>query len=66
MGANMNPQFQPGQMVRLARGLLNRGTGGDYKVVRQVPYDGIEPQYRIKSDREPHERIAKGCELEEA
>jgi hypothetical protein len=60
MGADMTPQFQIGQTVRLAPGLLNRGAAdGDYRIVRQLPDNGGEPQYCIKSDREPHERVVK-------
>ena len=56
----MTPQFQIGQTVRLARGLPNRGAAdGDYRIVRQLPDNGGEPQYCIKSDREPHERVVK-------
>jgi hypothetical protein len=38
--------------------------GGDYKVVRQLPVDGGEPQYRIKSVSEPYERVAKESDIE--
>jgi hypothetical protein len=60
----MTPQFQSGQTVRLARCLPNRGAvDGDYKIVRQLPDNGGEPQYRIKSDREPHDRVVKEGDL---
>ena len=60
----MPPQFQIGQTVRLARGLLYRNAAdGDYRIVRQLPDNGGEPQYRIKSDREPHERVVKEGDL---
>ena len=49
MGAEMTPQFQIGQTVRLVRGFPNRA-GGDYRIVRQLPDNGGEPQYCIKSD----------------
>ena len=56
----MPPQFQIGQTVRLARGLPYRNAAdGDYRIVRQLPDNGGEPQYCIKSDREPHERVVK-------
>jgi hypothetical protein len=33
-------------------------------VVRILPTDGDEQQYRIKSATEPHERVAKQSQLE--
>ena len=60
----MPPQFQIGQTVRLVRGLPYRNVAdGDYRIVRQLPDNGGEPQYRIKSDREPHERFVKEGDL---
>ena len=58
LAVEMIPQFQIGQTVRLVRGFPNRADG-DYRIVRQLPDNGGEPQYRIKSDREPHERVVK-------
>jgi hypothetical protein len=58
----MTPQFQIGQTVRLVRGFPNRADG-DYRIVRQLPDNGGEPQYCIKSDREPHERVVKEGDL---
>jgi hypothetical protein len=56
----MTPQFRSGQTVRLSRGLPYKSAAdGDYKIVRQLPDNGGEQQYRIKSVREPHERVAK-------
>jgi hypothetical protein len=52
-------------MVRLSRNLpAKTGAGGDYKIVRQLPDSGGELQYRIKSEREPHERVVKESDLE--
>src|SRR5215468_3546313 len=54
IGADMTHKFRSGQTVHLSRSLTTRSTpDGDYKVVRQLPVDGGEPQYRIKSEREP-------------
>lgn len=61
----MTHQFRSGQMVRLSRNLpAKTGAGGDYKIVRQLPDSGGELQYRIKSEREPHERVVKESDLE--
>jgi hypothetical protein len=64
-GADMTPQFRSGQTVRLSRGLPYKSAAdGDYKIVRQLPDNGGEQQYRIKSVREPHERVVKESDLE--
>jgi hypothetical protein len=61
----MTTQFRPGQTVRLSRGLaLKSAADGEYKIVRQLPENGAEQQYRIKSSREPHERVVKESDLE--
>jgi hypothetical protein len=54
-----------GQTVRLCGGLPYRSAAeGEYKIVRQLPDSGGELQYRIKSVREPHERVVKEGDLE--
>jgi hypothetical protein len=59
--------FRPGQTVRLARGFPHRSAAeGDYKIVCQLPDEGGELQYRVKSVREPHERVVKESELTKA
>ncbi|HVY56816.1 MAG TPA: hypothetical protein VHA77_03110 [Xanthobacteraceae bacterium] len=61
----MPDQFRSGQTVRLCRGIANRSAAaGEYKIVRQLPDVGGELQYRIKSVREPHERVVKESDLE--
>jgi len=63
----MTHQFQPGQTVRLCRSLSHRSAAeGDYKIIRWLPDTGGELQYRIKSVREPHERVVKESDLETA
>jgi hypothetical protein len=54
----MPDQFRPGQIVRLSRGSLSRlAAEGDYKIVKVLPRDSNETQYRIKNVREPFERV---------
>jgi len=54
-------------MVRLLRGFPHKSAAqGDYKIVSQLPDDGGELQYRVKSAREPHERVVKESELTKA
>jgi hypothetical protein len=62
----MTQRFRSGQAVRLRRGLLRSAANGDYKVVRPLPDGGGEMQYRIKSVREPHERVVNESDLEKA
>jgi hypothetical protein len=63
----MTHKFRSGQTIHLSRSMTSRSApGGDYKVVRQLPVDGGEPQYRIKSVREPYERVAKESDMERA
>jgi hypothetical protein len=67
IGGDMSHQFRSGQTVRLCRGLPYRSAAdGDYKIVRQLPDNGGEQQYRIKSMREPHDRVVKESDLEKA
>ena len=61
----MTHRFRTGQTVRLSRGLPGgSGANGDYKIIRPLPDNGVELQYRIKSVREPHERVVKESDLE--
>ena len=60
-------KFRIGDDVHIIAGLLGRGDAtGVYKVVRVLPTEGDEQQYRIKSASEPHERVAKASQLERA
>jgi hypothetical protein len=65
MHSDMTHRFHAGQFVRLRPSMLTRSAaGGDYEVLRELPESGGEVQYRIKSDREAHERIANESDLE--
>jgi hypothetical protein len=60
-------RYHVGQMVRLAGGFpLRNAVTGDYKVLSRLPSREGEFQYRIKSIREPYERVVKEGELERA
>ena len=59
----MSHQFRAGQTVRLVRSSLRKVADGEFKVVRPLPDDGGETQYRIKSVREPHDRVVKESDL---
>ncbi len=53
------PKFKIGQTVflRPSRGL--NVAGGAYIVTRQLPERGGEFEYRVKSVKEPHERVVQ-------
>ena len=40
------------------------GASGSYKIVKLLPTDGDEHQYRIKSPGEAFERVAKESQLD--
>ena len=58
----MPHKFKVGDIVAI-RPTFGRHEFGDvYEVVKQLP--GVnEPEYRIKSANEPHERVARESEL---
>ena len=58
-------KFSIGQTVYYTSGLIGRpGSNGSYRVVRLLPPDGDDFQYRIKSVGEAYERVAKESQLE--
>src|SRR5208283_1572152 len=53
-------RFQVGQTVFYTSSPISRpGASGTYKVVRLLPSDGEDYQYRIKNPGEAFERVAK-------
>lgn len=58
-------KFRVGQAVLFTSSPITRpGASGSYKVVRLLPSDGEDYQYRIKSSDEAFERVAKESQLE--
>lgn len=58
-------KFTIGQTVSYTPGMFGRSNGsGTYRIVRLLPYDGSEFQYRIKSIAEAYERVARESQLE--
>jgi hypothetical protein len=58
-------KFHVGQTVYFTAGPVNKGGGnGSYQVVRLLPTEGDEHQYRIKSQGEAFERVAKESQLD--
>jgi hypothetical protein len=58
-------RFEVGQTVFYTSSPISRpGASGSYKVVRLLPSDGDDYQYRIKNPGEAFERVAKESQLE--
>lgn len=58
-------KFMIGQTVRYTAGPFSRfGASGSFKIVKLLPPDGDEHQYRIKNSGEAFERVAKESQLD--
>lgn len=58
-------KYEVGQTVLFTPAMGGRtAAGGAYRVVRLLPPDGDDFQYRIKSITEVYERVAKESQLE--
>jgi hypothetical protein len=58
-------RYRVGQTVFYTSSPISRpGASGSYKVVRLLPSDGEDYQYRIKNPGEAFERVAKESQLE--
>ena len=65
--AFISHRFAIGNMVRLSRVTpLRNAVPGLYQILGQLPAREGKFQYRIKSEREPYQRIIKEDELEPA
>ncbi len=61
----MPSKFKTGQQVRFTSNTIGRpGTSGVYNVVKVLPNEHDEQLYRIRSNSEPHERVARESQLE--
>ena len=61
----MPHKFKIGDIVALMPAVNRNVPDGVYEVVKQLP--GVnEPEYRIKSASEPHQRVALESELTKA
>ena len=57
-------KLKPGRSVFLQPTIFNRDAPrGPLEVIKQLPERDGQFEYRIKSSREPHERVAKESEL---
>jgi hypothetical protein len=58
-------KFQPGDRVSFMSNTVGRpGSAEDYVIIRPLPLERGEQQYRIKSAGEQHERVATESQLE--
>ncbi|WP_211884222.1 hypothetical protein [Plastoroseomonas hellenica] len=56
--------FSVGQSVELVSGRLSGNIpGGSYVVLRQLPNDGQDREYRVKNARDGHERVVRESEV---
>jgi hypothetical protein len=56
-------KFHVGEIVNLRPVVSRNVPGGAYEVTKQLPHNGREFEYRIKSASEEHERVAGESEL---
>ena len=60
----MSHKFRVGESVYFtASNIARPGASGTYEVIRLLPTDGDDCQYRIKSTTEAFERVAKESQL---
>jgi hypothetical protein len=59
-------KFQIGESVNLMPAIGRNVPGGTYQVTKQLPHNGREFEYHIKSAQEEHQRVARESELTKA
>ena len=56
--------YEIGQSIELVAGILTPpGVTGHYTVVRQLPNDSSDREYRVKSERDGHERVVRESQM---
>lgn len=57
-------RYKVGSVVRFTpSGLDKQAPAGSYQIVRQLPPDGSDNQYRVKSSSDGHERVVRESQL---
>ena len=56
-------KFRVGETVTLIRSISRNVAGGIYQVTKQLPHNGLDFEYHIKSANEEHQRVAGEREL---
>ena len=59
-------KFLMGEIVYVRPAITRNVPGGAYVVTKQLPHNGREFEYRIKSANEKHERVVRESELTKA
>ena len=59
-------KFHIGETVMVKPAFSRNLPGGAHEVTKQLPHNGREFEYRIKSANEDHERVARESELTKA
>jgi hypothetical protein len=59
-------KFHVGDTVMLKPSISRNVPGGVYEVIKQLPHNGREYEYHIKSANEEHQRIAGEGEMTKA
>ena len=62
----MPHKFHVGESVIVRPAISRNVPGRVYEVTKQLPHDGGEFEYRIKSPNEQHERVVRENELSRA
>ena len=61
----LNHKFVVGELVRFTASNVSRpAASGCFEVIRQLPSDGGERQYRIRNTAEAFERVARESQLD--
>ncbi|WP_043834388.1 hypothetical protein [Muricoccus aerilatus] len=56
--------YEIGQSVELVAGVLTPpGMTGQYVITRLLPNDASDREYRVKSERDGHERVVRESQL---
>jgi hypothetical protein len=56
-------KFRVGQLVQLIPSISRNVSGGTYEVIKKLPENRGEFEYRIKSMNERYERVVRESEL---
>jgi hypothetical protein len=64
--AMLSHKFHVGESVTFIPSISRNVSGGIYQVTKQLPHNGHEFEYHIKSANEQHERVARESELTKA
>jgi hypothetical protein len=63
----MDNKFRIGQKVKFTSSIVGRpGASGIYSIIKVLPLEREEQQYRIKNSNEAHERVVRESQLEKA